>query len=174
MLEDGADPNMRGSHHIWKTSSWPPLFRAGEKVAAVLLAGGADVNIKSASGGEFGGSTPLHVAAKNGGVKEAELLIKYGADVNALDDNGRSPLRYIYAFSNFLSPRSKEMRRLLLENGADPHAIDNKGGQVTDAPGNATAKLVFEGLLGSKGVELHDKALGEHNSQRAREILAQD
>ncbi|XP_030379511.1 ARF GTPase-activating protein GIT2 [Scaptodrosophila lebanonensis] len=37
-------------------------------------------------------STPLHVAAKFGQASQIEMLLVYGADVNALDGNGNTPL----------------------------------------------------------------------------------
>ncbi|XP_014095719.1 ARF GTPase-activating protein Git [Bactrocera oleae] len=37
-------------------------------------------------------STPLHVAAKFGQASQIELLIVYGADINAIDGNGLTPL----------------------------------------------------------------------------------
>ena len=52
------------------------------------LAAGIDVN---AVGGHITG-TPLHYAAKFGKKKTAELLISKGADVNAKDRWGRTPL----------------------------------------------------------------------------------
>jgi len=37
-------------------------------------------------------STPLHMAAKFGQASQIEMLLIYGADVNALDGNGMTPL----------------------------------------------------------------------------------
>jgi len=46
-----------------------------------------DVNIRSGLN-----ATPLHFAVINRQLKNVELLIKYKADVNAIDKEGRSPL----------------------------------------------------------------------------------
>ncbi len=58
-----------------------------EKVVALLLAYGADVNLKSA-----GNITALHVATESNDDKVVSLLIAHGADVNAKTDDGWTPL----------------------------------------------------------------------------------
>uniref|UniRef100_A0A1A7XYY3 G protein-coupled receptor kinase interactor 2a n=1 Tax=Iconisemion striatum TaxID=60296 RepID=A0A1A7XYY3_9TELE len=40
------------------------------------------------------GNTPLHVAAKEGQISQAELLSVYGADPGALDSNGKTPMHH--------------------------------------------------------------------------------
>nr|XP_054587695.1 ARF GTPase-activating protein GIT2a isoform X1 [Nothobranchius furzeri] len=40
------------------------------------------------------GNTPLHVAAKEGQISQAELLSVYGADPGALDCNGKTPVHH--------------------------------------------------------------------------------
>ena len=52
------------------------------------LAAGTDVNVK----GGFADGTPLHYAAANGHKEIAELLIEKGADLNAKDEDGGTPL----------------------------------------------------------------------------------
>ena len=50
-----------------------------------LLECGADPNARRADG-----STPLHLASFSGTVEDSRLLLKYGADVEAVDDDGRT------------------------------------------------------------------------------------
>ena len=54
------------------------------------LAAGTDVNVK----GGFADGTPLHYAAANGHKEIAELLIEKGADLNAKNVVGMTPLHY--------------------------------------------------------------------------------
>jgi len=96
----------------------------------VLLAGGADVGARSDShllpvnrgvGNAFEqsvlepqrGSTPLLIAARNGHVENARLLLDAGADVNDRAPNGQSAL-VLASFSD-----QGELAELLLERGAD-------------------------------------------------------
>jgi ankyrin repeat protein len=70
---------------------------------------------------------PLILACENGDYKVAELLVKYGADVNKTDSQtGMSPLMSIHKWPNTLEI-TKDITKLLLDNGADIHAKNNKG-----------------------------------------------
>ena len=85
-LDKGADLNAKDE------SGYTPLYGAVEKghkeVVELLIAAGADVNVKDGEWGE----TPLHLAADKGHKEVAELLITAGADVNAKDGGGDTPL----------------------------------------------------------------------------------
>lgn len=67
------------------------------------------------------GETPLHVAALLGRWQMAEILISFGADVNAKNINRRSPLHKVAGMGN------KEVLTVLIEAGADVNARDRKG-----------------------------------------------
>ena len=58
------------------------------------LSNGVDVNVK----GGFADGTPLHYAAANGHKEIAELLIEKGADLNAKDEDGGTPLDVAISF----------------------------------------------------------------------------
>lgn len=62
--------------------------------------------------------TPLHWAAAKGNEDVAELLIGQGADVNAKDEKGRTPLHYI---------DDKDTAELLIAKGADVSAKGKYG-----------------------------------------------
>ena len=87
-----------------------------------------DINVEK-KGLKF---TPLFTAAIQGMVEPAKLLIKYGANVNALDVYGRPPLYYIGDPSPVPSATAEnrlQVAKLLLDNGADVNIIDVDGAQ---------------------------------------------
>ena len=108
------------------------------------LADGADVNSKNSDGTlqvystvdqkwqtytgiDF---TPLDLAVVNGYKEIIELLIEKGADVNAEDDDGNSPLHMAYRgeINELMVVNGcKEIFELLIEKGADVNAKDDNG-----------------------------------------------
>ncbi len=119
-----------------------PLMNAVKKgdikEAERLLSSGADVNERW-----FDNYTPLHFAAFYASQPNvAALLIEKGADVNAKDNYGRTPL-YVAAWKgqvNFVT--------LLLKKGADPGIATNEGKtplRIAQDSGNTTiAKILTE------------------------------
>ena len=81
-----------------------PLLRA-------MLAHGANINVNS-----FDKFTALHNAVLEERLRTVELLIKGGADVNAADPGGQTPL--MCAARN----AAPDITRLLLEHRANPNA----------------------------------------------------
>lgn len=59
----------------------------GARVVEELLAHGADPNARSTSQG-----TPLHNAANRGSVATIKILLASGSEINALDDDGDTPI----------------------------------------------------------------------------------
>jgi ankyrin repeat protein/beta-lactamase regulating signal transducer with metallopeptidase domain len=76
------------------------------KIVEKLLAKGADVNAKSPRQGR----TPLHAAVDKGRYKTARLLIAAGANVNATDNEGKTPLSE--------APVNSKIFNLLRKHGA--------------------------------------------------------
>jgi len=118
LLQHGADPNSGNR------SGRTPLHDVKTvDIARMLLAHGADVN--RATDGYL--VTPLHealqtTAAHRQGLDAIiQVLIDHGANVNAKDVHGETPL--------LLNVRhgSAKMTQLLLNNGADPNIADNVG-----------------------------------------------
>ena len=81
--------------------------------AKVLLDAGFDANL-----GVY--KPPLHFAAKHGSPRVAALLIEYGAEVNARDDIGWTPLHY--ALVKGSKRPGLQTAKMLLERGADVNA----------------------------------------------------
>jgi ankyrin repeat protein len=49
----------------------------------------------------YAGATPLHFMATEGSIEKVQLLLNAGADVNALDSHGCSPLMYALCYKKF-------------------------------------------------------------------------
>lgn len=69
-------------------------------------------------------TTPLHVCARMGNLKILEILLQSGADVNAVDGEGRTALHY------GVQNGREEIVRALLGHSADASILDNHGMSV--------------------------------------------
>ena len=65
-----------------------------------------------------------------GEISEVRDLIKAGADINARNGNGTTPL--MYAKTHAFSTGKTDIMKLLLEHGADPQLQDNAGKTAAD------------------------------------------
>uniref|UniRef100_A0A6V7QZE0 ADP-ribosylation factor GTPase-activating protein AGD3-like n=1 Tax=Ananas comosus var. bracteatus TaxID=296719 RepID=A0A6V7QZE0_ANACO len=69
----------------------------------------------------FEGFSLLHLACRTADMGMVELLLQYGANVNATDSEGRTPLHHSVLKGRHL------LAKLLLARGANPHAADLDG-----------------------------------------------
>ncbi|EDO07434.1 Ankyrin repeats (3 copies) family protein [Babesia bovis T2Bo] len=88
-----------------------------ERIESLLKDTPELVNVRTPSG-----ITPLHVAADRGHIDVVMCLLKYGADMNVVDDNGDTPLLTAAAAGN------RDIVDLLLRGGADQSLrnVENK------------------------------------------------
>ena len=117
LIDANADLDPHDGHGT--TALAEALDNNYEDLALLLIHSGANVNTKT--GIYFDGAgdiTPLHRAASNPKVLKA--LLERGADVNARDSQGDTPLHWA-------ARHNAESVKLLLEAGADPTIKDKEG-----------------------------------------------
>jgi hemoglobin len=123
LLSFGAEVNARnfeGGHTpLYYAANHVNLSRPadGKAVAETLIFHGAEVNVHS---GPIRG-TPLHTTARRENVVVGSVLLSAGADIEARDIKGETPLR------RALNCRQPGMIGLLLEHGANPDSPDKRG-----------------------------------------------
>ena len=95
----------------------PPLLqavRAGRTAELkLMLTAGTDVNVRS----PFDGSSALHLAAIHGRSRIASVLLKVGADEDALDEAGETPLMKAAELGH------QPVMDILLNAGADTNVV---------------------------------------------------
>ncbi len=129
LIENNFDIN------VLTKDNYPLLHHAHKcpKIMKSLLAAGAKVDARSAYG-----STALMSALgthqwDKDVIKSINLLLDYGADVNAVDNCGCSPLHYCVIYSNWKSLCDLiPMVTTLIEQGADITLKDDKGKTAYD------------------------------------------
>jgi ankyrin repeat protein len=93
------------------------------EIATMLLHAGAGVDVMDGKG-----TTPLHIACSIEKMDLVKLLIEHGANVNATtEDRGEQTPLHVAVARGVFSKDLVQLVRLLLDNGADPEAMDAKG-----------------------------------------------
>jgi RNA polymerase sigma factor (sigma-70 family) len=114
LIAQGGDMNAISKHAMEVTALHAALFGRRVEAARALVAAGADVTLKRGGAGwARAGWTALHYCAGYGLAELIEPLVERGADINVLDDEGKSPLRVA------LDSAQHQIADLLLQMGAD-------------------------------------------------------
>ena len=138
--------------------AWPPIFRAVMDLDVQALrrelASGVDVNLME------DGATPLYMAVNFGSafaerqlqerLECISMLLEAGASISTRDSLSSTPLHYA---ARNESPAFHPVITLLMESGADVHAVDYFGNSVLASAAKsgtaaAVAKLISAGALG--------------------------
>lgn len=131
LLKKGAPLEARDGFYGETALIWATASDHADAVAALLDAG-AGVDTRSASASfarrnagltrlSLGEWTPLMYAARDGAMKAGAVLLKRGADVNAIDPDNATSL--VLAIINY----HYDFAAMLLERGADPNIADTTG-----------------------------------------------
>jgi hypothetical protein len=117
-LLKGADPDAR---LFGEDTGLLYTARFGDcRMALIFVKYRADLNAKSQ---RFFGRTPLHLAASENNTKGfLEILVPAGADIDAIDDTGNTPLIISIESKNNINARC------LIDLGANIHVANNYGG----------------------------------------------
>jgi ankyrin repeat protein len=124
LLESKANVNAQGSSDS-RFSGWTALhmalFHRATNLVQLFLDKGADPNLVMENPSTLEYRTALHNAVEYGYVREAELLLKHKADVNAPDFHNNTPL------IRATGKNDAAMVELLLAHEADLKAVDENG-----------------------------------------------
>lgn len=121
---------------------------ADQNSTGILIEAGASVNSRDCDG-----RTLLHCAARNPYKEAAESLLSNGADVNAKDNTGCTPLMMAAAYNS-----NAAIAELLLEKGADLYAQDNQGWNALDHARLLNRNPLIQDILIGRGLS---HALGQ-------------
>ena len=112
LISRGGNMNAVSKHSMNVTPLHAALFGRRVEAAKVLVAAGADVTPRrGGSGSPRAGWTALHYCAGYGFAELVEPLIDRGADINAPDDEGKTPLQVA------IESAQREVAELLLNRG---------------------------------------------------------
>jgi len=124
----GADINAQ-DNDIMTPLHLVSQYRLGDdsrsaKTAQLLLEHGASVHIRNKNG-----QTPLHLALHHGCFSIVALLLKFGADADACDNDAMTPLLLVLQSHWGDDSKITKTAQVLVDHGANAH-VQNKSGQV--------------------------------------------
>ncbi|RDW81506.1 ankyrin repeat domain-containing protein [Aspergillus mulundensis] len=109
-------------------------FKNTLRMIALLLDNGASISAQNSKG-----QTPLFLAARSPWPQFLALLLRkrpMDPAVNTAETRGETPLRVVVGRGN------TELVKLLIDNGADLNAIDNRGSSVVHIAATAKSKIL--------------------------------
>ena len=137
LLHLGADPNARdqwGHTPLYLVGNNTSYETQGAAIVRVLVQSGAHVNAQE----QLRHCTALHMAARRENVPIAEALLDCGADIEARDKQGETPLH------RAVKCGKANMVAFLLSRGADIHATSKSGLTPWQAARGADMKQLLQ------------------------------
>ena len=127
---------------------WPPLVYTcrgdrGGNIDRVkeLLAAGADINVRN-----YKGQTALHCASKAGFKRVVEFLLNHGAEVDAVDQQGLTPLATCISSTIKNKTVLREIVELLIARGANIDQPAKNGKTPRDLLIRRSRQSAWQGL----------------------------
>jgi hemoglobin len=134
LLRLGADADAGGSHTALYCVGNECSTPGGAAVVRVLVQAGANVDVRSRAKQ----CTALHMAARRGNVEVAEALLDCGADIEARDSLGETPLR------RAVNCDKTEVAALLLSRGADRRSRGSRNLTPSSAARSSAMRRIFQ------------------------------
>jgi ankyrin repeat protein len=145
VIESGAEVNEPNS---WGTPLDIAVSKGSDKIVQLLIDAGADV--EGTTSPAAGGEHPLHLAAtRTSGASTARLLVSRGAQLDARDKAGRTPLIAAVLADNV------EVADVLLAAGADLEAVDSNLGASPLSWAACWGRFKAAKFLLSKGAQIN-------------------
>lgn len=108
-----------------------------------------------ARGGYHKGVQPIHLASKRLDSDMIKALLAAGADPNATDDDGQTPLRYLLSKRGGAAAKtSHTVAQMLLDAGADPNLLDKRGRTPAQAAAKTASFTALTMLFAQKPADL--------------------
>ncbi len=121
LLDDGAD--IEAQDQTGQTPFFIAAATNNLEVVKVLLDRGANKDARESMEGQ----TPLMRASNLGYLKIAVLLVANGADINAVDNAGRGPLKLAATATSYGNVGDGSLIEYLVNNGADLNMKESAG-----------------------------------------------
>jgi ankyrin repeat protein len=161
VIESGADVNEPDS---WGTPLDIAVSKGANKIVQLLIDAGADVEGATSPGA--GGEHPLHLAAtRTSGASTARLLISRGAQLDARDKAGRTPLIAAVLADNV------EVADVLLAAGADLEAVDSNLGASPLSWAACWERFKAAKFLLAKGAQINRRAGPDGDTPLHRAVM---